>query len=403
MSRPVETKHDDRLESAVKELQDIKFALDASSIVAITDAKGTITYVNDKFCEVSKYPRSELIGKSHRIINSGHHSKEFFRELWNTIAAGRVWRGDIRNRAKDGSEYWVATTIVPFLDGDGKPYQYLAIRAEITSRKQAEQALERAVRELAEMGERERKRAEALREANERILEEQAKVIQAEKLASVGLLAAGVAHEINNPLAGVMGCVRTLRDGTLPPERREEYFEAVRDGLERIRATVEGLLEFARPPSATQTFGDVDVADVVSSCLLLIQPQLRKKHLEVDVQLKPGELGVRGSRSQLMQAAMNVLLNAIHASRPGGSIVVRAERKGRMVDLAFADQGEGIPREALARVTEPFFTTKDPGQGTGLGLSVTVGILQVHGGELGIESEPGVGTTVIFRLPVAGA
>jgi PAS domain S-box-containing protein len=358
-------------------LEELERALAESTIVAATDQRGVIQYVNEKFCEISGYTRDELVGKDHRILNSGYHPKSFFRELWRTIGSGGIWRGELRNRAKDGHIYWVATTIVPFLDERGKPYRYLAIRHDITDQKRAE---------------------EALKEANARLLEEQSNLVRAEKLSSIGVLAAGVAHEINNPLAGAMACVKALQTGNLEAEREQAYLQAVADGLDRIRSTVGNLLDYARqrPPAARC----VDASEVVSSALRLLEVVFRKSHLAVEDLLEPGALQIHGDPSQLMQAMVNVLLNAAHASHAGGRITVSGRRDERgWVDLQVRDHGVGIPEEIANRICDPFFTTKAEGEGTGLGLAVTASIIDAHGGQLRFDSRAGEGTTVHLILP----
>ncbi|MEZ4470000.1 MAG: PAS domain S-box protein [bacterium] len=238
----------------------------------------------------------------------------------------------------------------------------------------------------------------ARRRAEDRLREEQAKLVQAEKLSSIGQLAAGVAHEVNNPLAGVKSLFAALRSGRVSEERLSTYYEAIQDGLTRIEQTVRALLDYARPSSGAVL--SLDVHDIVSACLRLCRPALNKKRLEVDVRPEAGTFMIAGDRHGLMQATMNVLLNAVYAAPEGSTIVIDAEHTGDQVAVHFDDQGPGIPADKVARVCDPFYTTKPEGEGTGLGLAVTQSIIARHQGRLVVGSHAGGGARITFLLPV---
>ena len=364
-----------RLERSLKELADIKFALDQSTIVAITDQRGIITYVNDEFCRISKYSREELLGQDHRIINSGFHPKEFMRELWTTIASGQVWKGELRNRAKNGAIYWVDTTIVPFLNEEGKPYQYVAIRHDITPRKLAEA----------------------------QVFEQAAQLQRAAQLSFVGELAAGLAHEIKNPLAGIQGAVDILirRRDKNDPER--DALEGMRQEVTRIDGTVRALLERSKP--RLLSLRDCSLAEIVQHAVTLARSQLslvsrngRTVALEFEV---PDELIIVSvDPTQIEDAVLNLLINAIEADSTDGKVKVRVgisdETDEAVIEVE--DDGPGISTENLARIFNPFFTTRETG--TGLGLPAVRRIARLHGGRVDVSSALGEGSVFTIHLPL---
>jgi PAS domain S-box-containing protein len=374
----------DALERSLKELADIKFALDQSTIVAITDQRGIINYVNDEFCRISKYPREELLGQDHRIINSGYHPKEFIRDLWTTIAAGQVWKGELRNLAKDGSVYWVDTTIVPYLNSEGKPYQYVAIRHDITQRKRAE--------------------AQVLKQA--------AELQRSAQLSFVGELAAGLAHEIKNPLAGIQGGVDILirRRDKNDPER--EALEGMRHEVQRIDNTVRALLDRARPRLVSVRTSSLN--GIVERAVNLARAQLtnaatQTQSVTIKFESPDDPLTIPIDPAQIEDAVLNLIINAIESVDGDGEVKIRValsektqnETDGEMGDEAIvqvSDNGRGIGEEDLTRIFNPFFTTR-PG-GTGLGLPAVRRIARAHGGRVDVSSSPGRGSTFTIRLPL---
>lgn len=367
----------DALERSLKELADIKFALDQSTIVAITDQRGIINYVNDEFCRISKYSRDELLGQDHRIINSAYHPKEFIRNLWTTIGGGKVWKGELRNRAKDGSIYWVDTTIVPFLNAEGKPYQYVAIRHDITQRKLAE----------------------------EQVLQQAAELQRAAQLSFVGELAAGLAHEIKNPLAGIQGAVDILirRRDKNDPER--EALEGMRHEVERIDSTVRALLNRARPRLVSVRASSL--TDIVGRSVNLARAQLTSaaspdRHIEIEFEAPSESITIPIDPAQIEDAVLNLIINAIESVDGDGQVKVRVaqtetEFEGEAI-VEVSDNGRGISEEDLTRIFNPFFTTRP--SGTGLGLPAVRRIARAHGGNVEVKSSLGQGSTFILHLPI---
>lgn len=354
---------EEKLQDSLKEVIDINFALDQSSIVAFTNEKGIITKVNDKFCEISKYSREELIGEDHRILNSGFHSKGFFKDLWSTIGNGQVWKGEIRNKAKDGSYYWVDTTIIPFMNEKGKPYQYLAIRNDITERKKTEETLHRQ-----------------------------------DKLAAVGQLAAGVAHEIRNPLTSMKGYGEFLLEDETNPQRRE-FIEIILDEIGRVNTIVEDFMVLAKPKAVA--LEEKNIVTIIKNVLSLLEFEARKKQVRMSFEANDDIIQIECDEDRLKQVFLNFVKNGIEAMPNGGELTVKVSVENNQVQISIQDTGVGIPEDKLKKIGEPFYTTKK--EGNGLGLMVSFKIIESHQGKVYIESEQNKGTTFNIILPAKTA
>ena len=346
-------------ERLLKELGDVKFALDQSAIVATTDPGGALTAVNDKFCEISKYSREELLGKDHRIVNSGYHDTAFFRDLWDTIAAGRIWHGEIRNRAKDGAIYWVDTTIVPFLDARGQPYQYMAIHFEVTERRAAE-----------------------------------ARLRERETLAQLGQMSAVVAHEVKNPLAGISGALQVVGSRLPADSRDRKILDDIEDRIGALNRMLQDLLTFASPrepvpaPSALRRVVD-EAASAVRGDVAMAG---------IGIAIHGEDPTVPLDREQMHTVFLNLLLNAAQAMGLRGEIEVGISTAGGNCEVRVSDRGPGVPSALREKMFEPFFSTKS--RGAGLGLPTARRIVESHGGSLTARPRDGGGTVLTVLLPL---
>lgn len=363
-------------EEILRRLAEQKFALDQSAIVAQTDSKGIIEYVNDKFCQISGYTEEELLGQSHRIINSGTHPREFFQQMWKTISQGQIWRGEVCNRAKSGNLYWVATTIVPFSDKEGKPSQYLAIRQDITALKEAEQI----------------------------VREQQVQLIANSKLSAIGEMAATITHEINNPLGVILGRVEMLKTalgkGNIDPQQISKLAEAIEINGHRIEKIVKSMKSLSHQGDE-DPFLKTPVASILQDLKDLFQERLRDHQVSLSIAEAEPTWYLECRSHEILQVLVNLVNNAMDAIRdlPERWIRVGLQKKPEQIVFTVTDSGTGIPPELLEKIFMPFYSTKKVRFGTGLGLSISRSLIQRHQGELRYD-QGSAHTQFVISLPV---
>lgn len=492
-----------RIQSMLYEREREHLALDQHAIVSIADARGKIVYVNDRFCEISGYDRHELLGCNHRIINSGHHSSDFFRAMWRAIAHGDVWHGEICNRRKDGCLYWVVSTITPFMDDSGRPYQYVSIRTDISRVKYAEQAVEihkerlrrgqmyanigtwdwnivsgellwterigslfgyadgeletsydnflRAihpddqqtvidavnaciehdipydiehrviwpngtVRWLLERGAvlrdengcarqmlgvvqdiDDRKRAElALIEARDEA--DRANRAKSDFLSSMS-------HELRTPMNAILGFAQLLDgDDSLEPEQRDNAGEIIRAGG-HLMNLINEVLDLAKVESGRidLSMEPVDLSSLGDECRQLISPLATRFGIVLSIAIDDN-VTVFADRIRLKQVLLNLLSNAVKYNRIGGDVRMTAQACGNHSRIVVSDTGSGIAPERIGELFLPFHrlgADRSAIEGTGIGLSITNRLVDLMGGEIGVSSTLGVGSTFWVIMAMA--
>ncbi|MGG7034512.1 MAG: ATP-binding protein [Flavobacterium sp.] len=363
-------KKTEELKNTLKEISDYKYALDESSIVAITDQKGTITHVNDNFCKISKYSREELIGQDHRIINSGYHTKDFIRELWRTIAHGKVWKGELKNKAKDETFYWVDTTIVPFLNEENKPYQYVAIRSDISERKKVEEELN--------------KHAHSLEIANTQLVD----------FTNI------VSHNLRGPLMNIDMLINFIKE-TKEEDERQEFLTDVTKIIKHMNEVFEELIETIQVQQDTEIERSTIVLEDCLPKILLgfgSKIKLYKADIEFDFSQAPV---IQYPQKYIDSLLLNLISNAFKYKAPerNPKIKIKTEDKGETVLLSVADNGIGIDlerhKDSLFKIRKTFHNHPEA---KGFGLFMTKTQVDAMGGSIWAESTPGEGTTFFVSI-----
>jgi PAS domain S-box-containing protein len=330
--------------------------------IEITDVSGKIIYVNPALERISGYRKEELLGRNPSILNSGLHDKSFWKKAWETILAGKVWTGEVVNKRKNGKLFYAELLISPIIGPEGEVIGFLGSHRDVTEKKRLEEQL-----------------------------------VRSQKMESIGTLAAGIAHEVGNPLTSISSVVQVIQRTTTDQFAREKL-ELVKDQISRISRIIRDLVDFSRPSNYEHQ--ETSVNKVLQDAVSMVAYGKKAKRIKFTLQLEESIPPLRLIPDQLAQVFLNILINAADAIEgKDGEITIRTTSSEEKVYIIFQDTGKGIPEENLGKIFEPFFTTKGVGEGTGLGLWVSYGIIKNFNGDIKVASVVGKGTTFTVILP----
>lgn len=358
-----------RLETALEQ---------AAEAIVITDPSGNIQYVNPAFEKITGYGKDEAVGKNPRILKSGQQDEAFYSNLWETISAGKVWKGRFINRRKDGTFYHEEATISPVKDSSGKIVNCVAVKRDISQELELENQLNHS-----------------------------------QKMESIGLLAGGVAHDFNNILTTVMGYSSSMKRAEDLPERLKKRAEEIEKASQRGADITRQLLTFSRKQAPK--LEAINLNDAINNSIRFFKKALGPA-IEIETDLAQDLWPSKADGTQIQQVLMNLGVNARDSMPDGGKITIQTSnididqnyveshlyaKAGPYVLMSLTDTGDGMDKATLSRIFEPFFTTKPLGKGTGLGLSIIYGIIKNHKGLIHAYSEVGKGTSFKIYLPRA--
>jgi len=348
----------------------------AAEAVLITDSEGIIHYINPAVERITGFRSEELLGKTPRVFKSGEHDQAFYRQLWDTIKAGNVWSGRFTNRSKDGRLYYEDATISPVRDTSGQIVHFVAVKRDITEH-----------------------------------LDLYRQLLQAQKMEAVGTLAGGVAHDFNNILQVALGYSELILGDEGLPQRYKADLQKISESARRGANLVQGLLTFSRKTEVKRL--PLNLNRRINEVRKMLDRTVPKM-IEIQLFLAEDVAAINADETQIEQVLLNLAVNARDAMPEGGKLIFETANvvldeeyatshlnayPGRYVLLTVTDTGAGMDQETMDHIFEPFYTTKETGKGTGLGLAMVYGIVRQHGGHIRCYSEPGHGTTFSIYIP----